>query len=185
MKEIVIPEGEAYNEKTNKFVKIPSCTLKIEHSLLSLQKWESKHHKYFIDNLTITESELIDYIKCMTINSNVPDYIYDYLTTENINEIRAYMEDKMTATWFREDEKKVNKPKEIITSEVIYASMISLGIPIDIFEKRHLNHVLTLIRVCGEMQDPDKDKKKRSLKEQAQHYSELNKARKAKLGTKG
>ena len=187
MKTIIIPEGEAYNEKLNKFITVPSVTLKLEHSLLSLQKWESKHHKYFIDNKDLTEEEILDYIRCMTINSDVDPNAYDYLTKENIKEIVNYMEDPMTATWFREDPLD-NRPKkkEILTAEVIYASMINLGIPIDIFEKRHLNHLITLIRVCGEMQNPDKDKKKKvNTKELAMKYSEINKARKAKLGTKG
>ena len=184
---IVIPEGEAYNEKTCKFVKIPSVTLKLEHSLLSLQKWESKHHKYFINNKDLTAEEVLDYIKCMTINSNVDDYVYDYLSEKNLEEIKKYMEDPQTATWFSDDDTKPKpRKKEIITSEVIYASMVSLGIPIDIFEKRHINHLITLIRVCGEFQDPNRDKnKKTNPRELAKYYSELNKARKAKLGTKG
>lgn len=182
---IVIPEQEAFDEKSQRFVKISSHTIKLEHSLLSLQKWESKHKKYFIDNKELTSEEILDYIKCMTLNQ-VDDYVYEFLTKENINQIMDYIKDPMTATFFYEDP---NKPKtvkkEIITAELIYSSMIILGIPVDIFEKRHLNHVLTLIRVCSEKENPDSGKNKMSSSQLAQRYSELNKARKAKLKTRG
>lgn len=182
---IKIPAGEAYNEKTNKFVHLPERTLKLEHSLLSLTKWESKHHKYFIDNKDLSAEEILDYIKCMTIN-DVEDYIYDYLTADNIKEITAYMKDPMTATWFSDDGRPKSRSHEVITAEVIYSSMIILGIPIELFEKRHLNHLLTLIRVCNEKQNPEsKSNKKMNTYDTAKYYSELNKARRAKLGTRG
>lgn len=183
---IVIPEQEAFNEKLEKFVKVGSHTLKLEHSLLSLQKWESKHHKYFIDNESLSPEEILDYIRCMTLNQ-VEDNVYEFLTKENIKEIMDYIKDPMTATFFYEDptKPKVARKKEIITAECIYSSMILLGIPVDIFEKRHLNHLLTLIRVCNDKQNPDSNKPKASQKEMARYYSELNKARKAKLNTRG
>lgn len=182
---ITVPAQEAFNEKTGEFVKINSCTLKLEHSLLSLYKWESKHRKYFLDNRDLTADEILDYIRCMTLNT-VEEHIYEFLTPENIEEIKAYLKDPMTATWFNDDIRpKGPIKKEILTAEVIYSSMIMLNIPIDIFEKRHLNHLLTLIRVCSEKQDPNADKKKMSTNDIAKHYSELNKARKKKLGTKG
>ena len=185
---VTIPEQEAYDEKNKKFVKIESHKLKLEHSLLSLQKWESKHKKYFIDNKSLTAEEVLDYIRFMTINQ-VEDYVYDFLTKENLDQITNYIKDPMTATFFYEDPNKQEeyKKKEIITAEVIYAKMIILGIPIEIFEKRHLNHVLTLIRVCAEMENPDSGKptNKMSQSQLARHYSEINKARRAKLGTRG
>lgn len=181
---IDIPEMEAFNEKTNKFIKLPARTLKLEHSLLSLAKWEGKHHKYFIDNKELNADEILDYIKCMTIN-DVEDYIYDYLSADHIKQITEYMKNPMTATWFSDDGKG-SRNHEIITAEVIYSSMIILGIPVELFEKRHLNHLLTLIRVCNEKQNPEsKSNKKMNSYDTAKYYSELNKARKAKLGTRG
>ena len=180
---ITIPEQEGFDEKLGKFVKISSHTLKLEHSLLSLYKWESKHHKYFLDNKELTQDEILDYIKCMTINP-VDDYIYSFLTEENLKEIQEYLKDPMTATWFSDDKNGRPPKKEIITSEVIYSSMIILGIPVELFEKRHINHLLTLIRVCNEKQNPD-DKKKMKTNDLAAYYSQLNKQRRAKLGTKG
>ena len=87
---ITIPAQEAYDESTERFVETKECTLKLEHSLLSLWKWESKHHKYFLDNEDLTAEEIIDYVKCMTINQ-VDNSAYDCLTKENINEIKNYL----------------------------------------------------------------------------------------------
>ena len=186
---LTIPGGDIYNEKTNKFEKINSCILKLEHSLLSLYKWESKHHVPFLENENLKESDIIDYIKCMTVNQ-VDDKVYNYLTAQNVKEIKEYIEDPMTATTFYDPfEKKEGEgqKKEIVTAELIYSSMIILNIPIDIFEKRHLNHLLTLIKVCREKQDPDAGKKNKvSQADMMKHYSELNKSRIAKAkATKG
>lgn len=184
---IIIPEQEGFDEKTQKFVHFNQHTLKLEHSLLSLQKWESKHKKYFIDNQDLKVDEIVDYIKCMTLNQ-VDDYVYNFLTKENIDQIMDYIKDPMTATFFYEDSSKPKeeRKKEIITAELIYSSMIMLGIPIEIFEKRHLNHLTTLIRVCNEKQNPDSGKNSKVSDAQlAKHYSELNKARRAKLKSKG
>ena len=165
--------------KTNSF------TLRLEHSLLSLYKWESKHHVHFLENKDLTNDDIMDYIKCMTLNQ-VDDKCYRFLTINDINKIKEYISDPMTATTFYNPyEKSGENKKEIITAEVIYSSMIILGIPVDIFEKRHLNHLLTLIRVCSEKQNPDNSKSKINPNDVMKHYSEMNKARKAQMKLKG
>ena len=183
---ITIPGGDVYNEETHTFETINSCTLKLEHSLLSLYKWESKHHTPFLDN-DHTNEEILDYIKCMTTNQ-VDERCYDHLSFENVEKIKKYIEDPMTATTFYDpfqNEGNNSGQKEIVTAEVIYSSMIILGIPIDIFEKRHLNHLITLIKVCKEKQDPDAGKNKVSQGDIMRHYSEVNKARRAAAKAKG
>lgn len=185
-KEIKIPaRDDAFDERTNSFVKFSGCKIIIEHSLLSIAKWEQRHHKYFISNPDKTHEEVLDYIKCMTLNK-VEDYVYDFLTNENLEEIKEYIEDPMTATWFSEDPNKPKPRPEILTAEVIYSSMIILNIPVELFEKRHINHLLTLIKVCNEKQNTEtKKNNKVNEYETLRRYSEINKARKAKLGTKG
>ncbi|MBP5597489.1 MAG: hypothetical protein J6Y02_19110 [Pseudobutyrivibrio sp.] len=186
---ITVPAQEIFNEKTGHFFNTKECTLKLEHSLLSLTKWEGKHHKYFLGNEELTPEEIIDYIRCMTINQ-VDENTYYYLTQKNIEDIKDYIKDPMTATWFddpkKEDgdsQKAVFKKKDIVTSEVIYSSMFLNNIPLE-FEKRHLNHLITLIRVINEKTKTD-DGKKMNPRDLAMHNSALNKARKAKLGIKG
>ena len=48
MLQIVVPAVEMYNEQTNEFVIAKEQTLQLEHSLVSLSKWESKWNKPFL-----------------------------------------------------------------------------------------------------------------------------------------
>lgn len=158
---ITIPGREWFDESTNEFVSTGDTTLQMEHSLISLSKWEKKWKKpFFLDKEKTTE-ETIDYFRCMTLTPHVDPAIFNALTTENVNEIRSYIDDPMTATTFSEKEnKKFNK--QTITNEVIYYWMISLNVPVE-FQKWHLNRLITLIRVCNVMNQPPKKMSKREL----------------------
>lgn len=173
MLEIIVPGEEYYNEKTNTFEYSTKTRLVLEHSLASLYQWESKWKKTFITKTPKTNDELIDYIKCMTLNSSeVDDSIYKYLTTENINTIVEYMNDPMTATRIKEVGRKSNRDT---TAEIIYSYMVSLNIPFEC-QYWHLNKLLTLIRVCNIEQQPPK---KMSQSQIMRQNTTLNKARKA------
>ena len=156
MFEIYVPPKEFYrdtgDESTSGIVSFKGGLLEIEHSLLSVSKWEAKHEKPYMTDLKVfqkTPMEIMDYFKIATQNDPDP-LIYDSLTSENIQEISEYIKSKQTATWFRKREEK--KPgKEIITTEIVYYWMFSLGIPIEM-ERIHLNRLLTLISVCSEKQ---------------------------------
>lgn len=172
---IAIKATELFNETTEEFIQIPATTLILEHSLLSVAKWEEKHHKPYLTDEEKTPEEFLDYIRCMIVNKNVsPDVVYG-LTEQNLIDIKQYMEDSHTATWFREDEdpkKKGPKPR-IVTAELVYCWMIQLRMPVDIFQKWHIGRLITLIRVCQEENKPPKDKnakpdmnKRRALMEQ-------------------
>lgn len=174
----ISPEG--WDEIKQEFVEPKVQTLQLEHSLISLSKWESKWKKSFISSKNISNEELLDYIKCMTLNKNVSDSVYDYITSENVKEIRDYIEDPMTATTFAK-ENSGPRSKEIITSELIYYWMISAQIPLEC-EKWHLNRLITLIRVCGIKNAPPK---KRSKKDIMNQNAALNAARRAQMNTKG
>ena len=180
MLKITIPEREIWNEKTEKFERIKECTLQLEHSLVSLSKWESKWHKPFLNNKKPTAEEILDYIKCMTITQNVNEKAYEYLTEENIKEIVNYIDDPMTATSISE-EKKGGRGR-IITSELIYYWMTAYNINIPVCQKWHLNRLLTLIRVCNIKNTPPK---KMSRSEIINRNAALNAARRKKLNSKG
>lgn len=175
MLRITIPAQELYNEKENKIITTKETTLQLEHSLVSISKWEAKWKKPFIsengENNKTTE-EVIDYIKCMTITQNVDPNIYNYLTVENIKEINAYIESPMTATTIKNEMSKGTK-KEFITSELIYYWMVANEIPFDC-EKWHLNRLLTLIRICSVKNQPPK---KMSKSEILSRNAKLNAAR--------
>lgn len=188
-KNIHIKPKEIFNEETNRFITVKETTLVLEHSLLSVSKWEANWKKPFlVEGALDTAEKVLDYFKCMTISPQNPDpNIYLCLTQEDINEIMTYINDPMTATWFSEDRPTNSKQKpkrrlkkEVLTSEVIYWEMIQLQIPIE-FQKWHLNRLTTLIRVCNAKNNPEKMSKKDILAQNAA----LNKARKAKLHTKG
>lgn len=181
MLQLVIPLGpEIFDDAKQEFVTPETKTLQLEHSLVSLSKWESKWCKPFFSKEEKTPEETIDYIKCMTITQNVKDEVYSFLTRDNIMQINKYIEAPMTATTFPKNRKNGGN-KEIITSELIYYWMIELNIPSE-YQKWHLNRLLTLIQVCNVKNEPAK---KMSNKEIMSRNRTLNAARKKKLNTRG
>lgn len=157
MLKLEVPDSEFFDNDTQCFVNIKGQTLALEHSLVSLSKWESKWHIPFLSKdpkHEKTREMTLDYVRCMTITQNVNPLIYQALTEDDIAKIKDYIEDPMTATWFSDNDK--GKPSnEIITAEIVYYWMISLNIPIE-FQKWHFNRLITLIRVCSIKNRPAK-----------------------------
>lgn len=180
MLRITIPAIEQWDERKQEFVYMKGQTLQLEHSLVSLSKWESKWGKAFLSKNSKTHEETLDYVKCMTLTQNVDPEIYNYLTADNIAQINSYIEAPMTATYFSEDKSAKNN-REVVTSELIYYWMIALNIPFEC-QKWHLNRLLTLIRVCNIKNAPPKKMSKRAT---ASQYAQLNAARRKQLNTKG
>jgi hypothetical protein len=180
MLKITIPAIEQYDEVQNEFVTSKETVLQLEHSLVSLSKWESKWHKPFLTKEDKTTEETIAYVKCMTITQNIPDDVYKNLTNKNVMDVRDYIAAEMTATTFANIDQKVTN-REIITSEIIYYLMITLNIPFEC-QKWHLNRLLTLINVCNIKSAPPKKMGKSEL---MNRNATLNAARKQALNTKG
>lgn len=182
MLELEIKPMSFFNEETCEFIDIDGKNLKLEHSLMSLSKWESKWHKPFINNKDKTKEETIDYIRCMTINKEYIDpLIYNYMSSDNIKKINDYIDDPMTATWFKERPGAGGR-REILTAELIYYYMTIYGIPFSC-EKWHINRLLTLIRVCNEKEEGNN--KKMSKREIMSQNRSLNAARRRRLNTRG
>lgn len=177
---ITIPDQEWFNDVTQEFVEIKGRDLILEHSLVSLSKWESLYHKPFLTREEKTRAETLNYIKCMTITQNVPDVIFKAIDAKTINLVMAYIENPMTATTFTEDEKQKKVNKDVITAEIIYYWMIALQIPMEC-QKWHLNRLLTLINVCNIKNQP----KKMSKAEVLRRNKALNAQRRAQLNTRG
>ena len=181
MLQITVPiSPEIWDEKNEEFIEPKTVSLQLEHSLVSISKWESKWHKPFLSKEPKTVEETIDYIKCMTLTQNVKSEVYDHLSKENIEEINAYIDDPKTATTFSKDRKSA-RSREIITSELIYYWMIALNIPFEC-QKWHLNRLLTLIRVCEVKNTPGK---KMSQREVLNQYAAINAANRKRFNTKG
>lgn len=172
--------SEGFDESTGEFIEEIE-TVYLEHSLLSVSRWEEKYEKPFLtDDSERAPEELLDYIQMMIVESNVEGDLLPKLTQENITELQEHIAKKATATWFRE-EKKTKKSPEVITSELIYYWMFSYQIPKEC-ETWHLNRLLTLIRVFGAKNEKPK---KMSNSEVASRNRSLNEQRRAELATKG
>ena len=182
MLQIVVPlTPEYWDENKMEFVDAKTTTLQLEHSLLSVSKWESKWCKSFISSSKkLTDEEILDYIKCMTLNKNIDPKVFDHLTVANVKEIEKYIMAPMTATYFSET-KNGKTSRETVTSELIYYWMVALNIPFEC-QKWHLNRLLTLIRVCNIKNQPPK---KMSKKDIMSRNAALNAARRKQFNTKG
>lgn len=183
MLKITISGESLWDEENEVFIPaIKDYTLRLEHSLISISKWEGIYHKPFLS--TDKDINMIKtYAQCMCLDPNIPDEVFDRLSVENINQITNYIQDEQTATWFSGNEKVHQKGKmngETITAEIVYYWMISYQIPVQ-FEKWHLNRLLTLIRVISVKNDPKASKNKMT----ADQRRALNKARQAKYHTRG
>lgn len=177
---IVIPAAEQFNYDTNEFLETKEQVLQLEHSLVSISKWEAIYHKPFLSQKPKTTAETIDYIRCMTLTQNVDPNVYTAITQDIIDRVTTYINASMTATTFSNEEDRGGRFK-VITSELIYYWMIKNNIPFEC-QKWHLDRLLTLIHVCNVENGP---KKKMSSQEILRQNHALNEARKAKFKTRG
>lgn len=179
---LVIEVGgeESYNNDTGEFLTVGGTELRLEHSLASLSKWESIHEKAFIGNEEKTDEEMLSYIKCMSIDGEIPPELFAKIDQAKMDEIADYINAKRSATWFHE-QKTTGSTRETITSELIYYWMVSYNIPFEC-QDWHLNRLLNLIRICGIKNTPPK---KMSKSELARRNRELNAQRRASLNSRG
>ena len=180
MLRITIPAAELWDEVNQEFVSTKEQTLQLEHSLVSLSKWESKWNKAFLGKQEKTNAETLDYVRCMTITQNVKTDVYRCLTSENINQINDYIDAPMTATHFS-NEQQGGVNRETVTSELIYYWMIALNIPFEC-QKWHLNRLLALIKVCNIKNTPPK---KMSRQQIMSRNAALNAARRKQMNSRG
>lgn len=154
MLQVNIPAAEYFDERTEEFIEVKAYTLQLEHSLISISKWEAKWCKPFLGKDEKTEEETLDYIRCMTITQNVDPMAYRALPDSELQRIKDYINAPMTATWFNDKDKK-QPNRRVITSELVYYWMVAQNIPFEC-EKWHFNRLMTLIRICGEKNQPPK-----------------------------
>ena len=183
MLQITVPGTELFDESTETFIQTKEIKLKLEHSLLSISKWEAKWCKPFLGtnkNDKRTNKEMLDYIECMTLNSDVPKEVYSTLTVENLEAIRNYINHPMTATTITDRSKHNPFRNEIVTSELIYYWMVAYQIPFEC-EKWHINRLITLVKICNAKNNT----KTMSTRETLEYNRALNNARRKALHTKG
>lgn len=185
MLEIIVEGKERFDDEKEEFIPaLAPHTLKLEHSLISISKWEEQYHKPFLATRDKDQKMIIDYIKCMTLNT-VPDKVYEYITPEIINKVADYILDSHTASWISGSKENPNRSGtlngETITSELVYFWMINLQIPVE-FQKWHLSRLLMLIQIISIKNDP---KASKGHKMTAAERTALNKARQKKYGIRG
>lgn len=180
MLNIKVPLVEGIDEATSKFVVLDSFNLELEHSLVSLSKWEQFFEKPFLSDEKKTSEETLYYIQCMTLTQDVPDEVWMKLSAENGKDINEYINRKMTATWFTEIPGRARN-REIVTAELIYYWMCALQIDWQA-QYWHLNTLMTLIKVANEKNQPAK---KMSRREAMQKMAEINKRRLEESGGAG
>lgn len=180
MFQVIIPESEIYDEEREEFINTRKETFQIEHSLVSLAKWESKWNLPFLGKTPKTKEQIIDYVRCMTITQNVNPEIYDNIPQPILTDISEYICAPMTATWFSE-RKDTRANSEAITAEIVYYWMVTHHIPMEC-QKWHFNRLLTLIRVCNVKNAPPK---KMNKKEMLAERRQLNAARRNREGING
>lgn len=175
MLQITIPGNEMWDERKQEFVALKKpVTLQLEHSLVSVAKWEAKWKKPYLSEKEKTYEETVDYIRCMTITQNINPDVYYFLTEKNFSQILEYIQDPMTATTINVNKRRPAGPRrKQITAEIIYFQMITFGIPME-FQKWHLNRLLTLIKVCDIEGSP---KQKMSKADILKQNAAINKAR--------
>lgn len=177
-----IPETELFDEEKLEFINIPKQTLRLEHSLISISKWESKYCKPFISDEPRTPEETIYYIKCMTINNSVDPNVYRCITDEMVRKINEYIAAPMSATTFHNLSENNRRRKETLTSELVYYYMVAGGVPVE-FERWHFNRLMNLITIIGIKNDPNP--KKRSKASILKSNAEINAARRKAMHSKG
>jgi len=170
----------SFDDDKQEFVENGGFYLQLEHSLVSLSKWESEHEKPFLGKGEKSGDEVLDYVRCMVLTENPPEDFLQKLSKENLEAINAYIDRKMTATWFSE-QPGAPKSREVITSELVYYWMTTYNIPFEC-QYWHLNRLFTLIRIATLKSGKPK---KMSKTEVAKRNREINAQRKAQLGTKG
>lgn len=184
MLKVHIPSTELYVAKTNSFIEIKEKELTLEHSLISVSKWESVWHKPFLTIDKKSREETLDYIRQMCIGYQPTDAELLSIPQSEIVKVNNYISNPMTATTFHEYEKSNRGPhggSQKITSELIYYWMIGYNIPFEC-EKWHLNRLLVLIKICSIKTGKQKPMSKNAIREQNR---QLNDMRRKALNTSG
>lgn len=177
---IIIEEDEFFNEETQTFEEVEKTIIDLEHSLLSVSKWESKYQKPFLSTAEKSPEEIFGYLKSMVVSPNLdPDVLYK-CSQENLDEIQTYIDSSQSATTFGVMPER-RGPGEVITSELIYYWMVAFNIPFEC-EHWHINRLFSLIRICN---IKNAKPRKLSKNEIAMRNRELNAKRRAELNTSG
>lgn len=188
--ERILPERRLFDQERSEFIIIPEMRLKpmklkLEHSLMSIRIWEAEHETPFSEIEKMTPEELIGYIKCMTINRQEDDSVYDQLTAKDLERVSNYIARQNSAWEIRRSKDKKPGRKRKNTVEGIYFTMIQLGIPIDPCEQWHLGSLLALIDYFDSKGGGNSGGKKKTWGEMQAQFLRMNEANRKKYHSRG
>lgn len=172
---VTVPQGEIYDPKTRMFVYTSETVLRLEHSLVSLSKWESRWKVPFLNREHPSEM-FDDYIRCMTITQNVDPNVYLVITNDIRKRVKAYIEESQTAAVVNEAQ-RLHQSRQFVTSDLIYYWMTALNIPFEPCQKWHLSRLMMLIKIAN-VENKSGNKMSKADSAKAQHAQ--NAARRAK-----
>jgi hypothetical protein len=179
MLRLTVTTVEGYDDSSSTFVASESVVIELEHSLLSLSKWESRWEIPFLGSESKTDEQTLDYVRCMFSGDEFPEELFSKLTQANYEEINEYINAPMSATTFNDNQNSASR--EVVTAELIYYWMIALGIPFEC-QEWHLNRLLTLVKVCNIKNAPAK---KMTASAATAERQRLNELRRKETGSKG
>ena len=179
MLSIKLPENEVFDDNAAKFVRQPELVLQLEHSLLSISKWESAYEKPFLKSERMSQAELLYYIQCMRLDDgHISDLLR--LNEKDFKRIGEYMNAKNSSTTFYEPEESGRSRGETITSELVYYWMVTFQIPFEA-ETWHFQRLMALIKICS-VKNSNKKVRRRDV---AAQNRALNAQRLAQNGGRG
>lgn len=161
---------------------LPAVKLTLEHSLVSLSKWESLHQKPFFGREDKTPEETQSYIEQMVLEDEYPIDFYKRLTAAQYGELTEYINSTQSATTFGLEPEQPKGSAELITSELIYYWLVQFRIPFQPTETWHLNRIMTLIKIAGIKQSKPKKMDKKQI---AERNRMLNEQRRRDSGSAG
>lgn len=177
---LIISGAEWFDNETQTFLTDGDLVLELEHSLISLSKWESEFQKPFLSAADKTPDEILAYVRHMLITKLDVDIPFGRFTQANLDQINVYINSKQSATTFGSMPERKGQG-EVITAELIYYWLVAFTIPFEC-QYWHINRLFALIRICN---IKNSKPKKMSRHEMATRNRELNAQRKAQLNTTG
>lgn len=179
MLEILFDESELFNSKTNEIYVFSKKTIRFEHSLIAISKWEEKYRKSFVES-TKSIDEVVYYAWCMCLDDIEYEEFTMRLNQQILNKISDYISDTPTATKVPLIGDKNHKGDKI-TSELIYYWLTIHNIPFSV-ESWNFHRMMALIEIAIFKSTPPK---KRSNAEILRERRELNERRLKEMKSHG
>ena len=162
-----IPDLELYDSEKMQFYTIEGGCFTFSYTLNKLYQWENRTNVRFIDNPELTIELLQDFVVFICNEELKPELV-------NEKVISMFMEEINNVTGPTVLPKRPNKGrKNILTSDIIYAYMYTLGIDTK-WEYENLNKLLLLIAVVQDISNPpEKMSKEESIEAMRQQNEEM------------